>query len=232
MERLRNFVVHGTSPLHAGYDHPVGDPLFQLAVNGPVVNGHRQPVLAMGTLVPTESVVKIVPTIPLKHYTPFAVTQDGIQNLLEHGSLNHSNGRGDGSQLKSFDSVWDQWAHTLTQHPLQFLGQLLDGLKRALGYVIWNYIDFAEQFRRWDGTLWGLVHGTQLLWRSLVTVALTVGLFELGPLLEALAVWARILMDLVRTAFQLTVEAVEMVWYVLGRVWDDLVEGAYRLTHW
>ena len=210
MERLKNFVVHGTNPLSAAYDHPVGDPIFQLAVHGPVVNGHRQPVLTMGTLVPTESPVKIVPTIPLKHYTPFQVTPDLMTNLMETGSLNHHNGTGDGSYLSSFGNAWDQWRHTLTKHPLQFLGQLLEGLKKAVGYVIWNYIDFAEQYRRWDGTLWGLVHGTKLLWRALVTVALTLGLLELGPLLEALAQWIRLFVDLVKTAFELTVEAVEM----------------------
>ena len=232
MDRFRNFVLHGTSPLHAAYEHPVGDPIWQQVVNAPLVNGHRQPVLTMGTLVPTESIVKVVPVVPRTPYSPFAVTPDQMQHLLEHGSLNHPNGVGDGSHLTSFNSVWDQWQHTLTQHPLQFIGQLVDALKNTVGYVLWNYIDFGEQFRRWDGTLWGLVHGTQLLWRSLVTVAITIGLFELGPLFEAMAEWARILVDLLRTVFGLTVEAVEMVWYVIGRVWDDLVEGAYRLTHW
>ena len=232
MDRFRNFVVHGTSPLNAAYDHAVGDPLFQMVMNSPVVNGHRLPVVTMGTLVPTENPIKVVPATPSVPFLSNPVTQPALQTLLDTGSLNHSNGRGDGSQLSAFDSVWDQWRHTLTEHPLQFLGQLVDALKKAVGYVIWNYIDFAEQFRRWDGTLWGLVHGTHLLWRSLVTAAITVGLFEMGPLLEALATWARILVDLLRTAFNLTVEAVEMVWYVLGRVWDDVTEGVYRITHW
>lgn len=230
MDRFRNFVVHGTNPFHAAYDHPIGDPIFQLAVQSPVVNGHRKPVLVMGDLVPNESVNKVVPTIPLKHFTPFHVTPDLMQSVLETGSLNHANGQGDGSYLTSFNTSWEQWRHTLSKNPLQLLGQLIEGLKTAVGYILWNYIDFGEQFRRWDGTLWGLVHGTHLLWRSLVTVAITLGLLELGPLLEALAQWIRLFVDLIRTAFNLTVEAVEMVWYVLGRIWDDLAQMAGKLT--
>jgi hypothetical protein len=36
--------------------------------------------------------------------------------------------------------------------------------------------------------------------------------------------------DLVRTAFQLTVEAVEMVWYGMGRIWDDLAQMVGKLS--
>lgn len=232
--RMSNWLVHGIAPTNAAYDHPIMDPVHAATFGGPVINGHRQPTLLVPTLIPkgpsTSSVV-VAPPIPTQPVHRIEVTPEQLANFNNTGTLNYPNGTGDGSHsLTSFQNTWDSWRHTVTEHPMQLIGLLFDGLKRVVGYVVWNYVDFAAQFKLWDGTLWGLMKHTELLWRSLVTAVITFGLFEIGPLLGALAEWIRIFVDLVKGAFHLAVEAVEALWSVLGRLWDDLVYLTYRLN--
>lgn len=112
--------------------------------------------------------------------------------------------------------------YTLTHHPVEFVEQLFHYTKQGLGWVVWNYQDLYEQLKQWDGSWIGFSRSMGLAWRAVVVGLITLGLFELGPLLEALALWLRLVFDFVRGALGLVGEAVDALWYVLQRVWDDV----------
>lgn len=117
---------------------------------------------------------------------------------------------------------WSNLGYTITHHPVDFVRQLFDYAKQGVGWIWWNYEDFYEQFRNWDGSWVGLAHSTGLFWRGLVCALITVGLWEIAPLLEALASWLRLTFDFLKGALQLTGVILDDVWYLLQRVWDDV----------
>lgn len=115
-------------------------------------------------------------------------------------------------------SWWSDLQHGALRNPGHLLETAFGAVVGGVKYIGWNYVDFFDQIRSWDGTWWGLVQHSALLWRTLVTVLLTAGLIQVGPLLLAVTEWARMLGSLLASTFGLAGDALGMVWEVV----DDL----------
>ena len=92
----------------------------------------------------------------------------------------------------------------------------------VVGGVVWQYADWMDQFRQWDGTWSGLLLHTHLLWRTVVVSFLSLGLLEMVPLLETLGRWLSMFFEFLRYAFRLTGDALGEAWTLLVRVYDDV----------
>lgn len=116
-------------------------------------------------------------------------------------------------------SWWADLRVTATQHPGQLLYTILSGMIQVTRYVGWNYVDFVDQIRSWDGTWLGLVRHTELIWRTLVTVLLTAGLIQAGPLLWLLTEWLELMGGAMVAFFRVLGSATDVIW----RTVDDIV---------
>lgn len=114
------------------------------------------------------------------------------------------------------------WWVEVVHGPMNIIEKVWLTLRMVGGWVVWNYTDLMEQFQRWDGTWFGLVRHTHILWRASVVALLTLGILEVAPLLEMITQWVGMLFELVRFTFSLAGSAVEELWYLLSRVYDDL----------
>lgn len=112
-------------------------------------------------------------------------------------------------------SWWADFRHTLTDNPGHLLGVAIDGVWNALKYVGWNYVDFIDQLRSWDGTWSGLLTHTALLWRTVVTVLITAGLVQIGPLLMAVTEWGGLLGRLLYSTFRTLGYAADLLWQAI-----------------
>lgn len=93
----------------------------------------------------------------------------------------------------------------------------------TFGYIIWNYEDFVIQFQSWDGSVNGLIQHVGLLWRTMITIVLTLGILELGPFIDGLS---RIFMEigeLIMFMFRLVETTANEMWYFLNVLWEDLM---------
>lgn len=130
--------------------------------------------------------------------------------------------------LHRFDhpTLSDGGSHSLWEHvvrdPRYVVDRLWHLVTGTVGYVVWNYADFVEQFRSWNGTLPGLLTHVGLLWRTLVTVVLTLGLLELGPLVDGLSRLLAEVGTVLAGVFHLSVRATEELWALLALLWRDL----------
>ena len=105
-----------------------------------------------------------------------------------------------------------------------------DAIKRAVGYVIWNYEDLYNQFRLWDGSPLNLFRDMHFVWRCMVSAVITLGLIEIVPLLESLfSLWWDF-MSLVYHAFVFAGHAVSEVIHFLVLLWDDADALWFKLT--
>lgn len=112
--------------------------------------------------------------------------------------------------------------YTLTHHPIDFAKQLWDYTRRGMGWVVFQYTDFIDHLRHWDGSWISFTQTIGLLWRGAIALALTVGIVELSPLLQALGTWLRLVYDFIRGALGLVGEALDVLWYLLERLWYDI----------
>lgn len=98
----------------------------------------------------------------------------------------------------------------------EMMEALLQSARGALSYIAWSYTDLYAQMRAWDGTWAGLFQHWALVWRAMVTAAITYGLYQTGPVLET--VWFGLLW-LLEEAW-LAVRWIGEELYVL---WHDMV---------
>lgn len=137
----------------------------------------------------------------------------------------------DQSQVGSYIQGLDNIVSTKPDHKASFSGilsdprqvvyQIWNTLHSTFGYIIWNYEDFVRQFQAWDGSLLGLMTHIDLMWRTMVTVVITLGILELGPLIDGLS---RILMEIgevIVFLFRLVETTASELWYFLGVLWKD-----------
>lgn len=121
-------------------------------------------------------------------------------------------------------SWWSDLQQTLRHNPSQLLWTISSGVVDALKWIGWNYVDLVDQLRSWDGTWWGLMSHTTLLWRMVVTTLLTVGLIQAGPLLQALTEWIRLLGSMLSTTFGFVEEGLELLWQTLEDVFSFVTD--------
>jgi hypothetical protein len=115
----------------------------------------------------------------------------------------------------------------LNQHTLrlpmsaqEWLTAVWDILRGTVGYIVWNFEDLRAQIIQWDGTWWGLLRHTALIWRVLVTAALAIGLSQAGPILNAMMQLLTLLWDIVSVTFRVVVGTVEELW----SVWERMIQ--------
>lgn len=115
-------------------------------------------------------------------------------------------------------------------HPSTILPHMYDVLKGIGSYVVWNYQDFVEQFRSWNGTWMGLLEHTGLVWRAFVTAFLTLGLIEIAPILGSL--WTILLQlgEVLATVFRWATGVSLEAFHLIGVLWDDMVYMVRKLT--
>ena len=86
-------------------------------------------------------------------------------------------------------------------NPVAVIWTLWEVTVETFRYVIWDVEEFVRLFRAWNGSLLMLTGHPQylydLVWRSLVTGLLAVGLVELAPLLSVMTQWTRWMVDVV-----------------------------------
>lgn len=121
---------------------------------------------------------------------------------------------------------WDQ----IMKDPKALVMAIVKTVGKTVGYVIWNYQDLVEQFRSWDGSLMGLFHHTQLIWRSLVSVGMTLVLLELGPFLEALMRLTMEILDILWASVGMIGRGIEELWWFSQVLWADASALVERLT--
>lgn len=90
--------------------------------------------------------------------------------------------------------------------------------RNSLRWVTWNYVDFYQQLQSWDGTVGGLLRHAQLWWRAAVVGLITFGIVEVGTLLEALAMWGRLLYDILRSTLGLVGTLLDDLWMLVSAV--------------
>ena len=125
---------------------------------------------------------------------------------------------GEGDQESGFQWWWTHVVHG----PMNVLEKVWITTRMAVGWVVWNYTDWVSEFSKWDGTWTGLLTESHLIWRSTVVGLLTLGMLEVAPLIEILIRWFGMMFELMRVAFRLGAEGLEELWYLLGRVYEDL----------
>ena len=115
-------------------------------------------------------------------------------------------------------------------------GNIIDKLwtltKRVVGGIVWNYTDWVDQFRLWDGTWRGLIVHSHLLWRTVVVGFLTLGILEIVPVIEALGRWLYYFYEFLRMVFGLTGDALSEMGSLVLKIYDDiryLFDRAYAL---
>lgn len=123
-------------------------------------------------------------------------------------------------------SWWSDLRQSMLRDPGHVLWAAASGVVDLVKYVGWNYVDFMDQIKSWDGTWAGLLRHSSLLWRTVVTVLLTAGLLQAGPLFLAITEWARMLGWLLSSSFGLVGDALGMVWEVV----EDLVSYVTSLV--
>ena len=122
------------------------------------------------------------------------------------------------------DSAFQHWWNDVVHGPMSLLEKIFITTRMSVGWVVWNYTDWVQQFSKWDGTWRGLVLHTHILWRTVVVGLLTLGILEIAPLLELLTRWVGMMFELIRVAFHLVTDAVEELWYLFDRIYTDLRE--------
>lgn len=174
--------------------------------------GYRRPIVMDGVngLPPVTDLN--VPGIPSTQANRIPLTPDNQDLLVTEQTLKNKN-----------DIYGMGYLHDLLQHPWTIPEKLFEALWKAGGYVLWTYQDFADQFRAWDGTWYGLITHMGLLWRAGVTALVTWGLWQSSGILEMLfgllTELGRVLLDLVSWG----TGATEFLFHWLGVLWDDTV---------
>lgn len=185
--------------------------VVQNLLNGDVFQGISGIPAAVGAT-PVTDLLQGIPGIPSTQFNHIPLTPDNQDLLVTEQTLKNKN-----------DVYGMGFLHDLLQHPWTIPEKLFEALWKAGGYILWTYQDLVDQFRAWDGTLYGLITHMGLLWRAGVTALVTWGLFESAPILEMLfgllMELGRVLLDLVSWA----TGATEFVFHWLGVLWDDTV---------
>ncbi len=132
--------------------------------------------------------------------------------------------------LVSTDSSHTMKPWDLVKNPQHVLKLIYRALIDTGKYVVWNYVDFVEQFRTWNGTWLGLLQHTGLVWRSFVTLFLTLGIVEAAPILMALWNILSNLMEVFYTLFRWTYETIDELLYLMEVLWNDAMSIVGRIT--
>lgn len=179
------------------------------------------PLLVHQGDVPTHQVGS--PT-PAAAYQPVPVQKtDNIPSV--HNVVHNVEGPTFTAQGEVRDAVLHPMRHlgyTLTNHPVVFAENLWQATKQGMGWVVYQYSDFFKQLQGWDGSWIGFTRTAGLFWRGLIVAALTVGMVEIAPLLNSLATWVRLVFDFIRGALGLVGDAVDELWWLLTRLWNDI----------
>lgn len=130
--------------------------------------------------------------------------------------------------LKSNDFGLSHW--DMLFHPGTIVTHIYDVVKGFGSYVVWNYQDFVEQFRTWNGTWTGLLEHTALVWRMFVTAVITIGIIELSPILASLWTILGELVEVLLTIFRWATGVTMEAFHLMGILWDDVVSIVQRLT--
>lgn len=192
----------------------------------PDTTGHRQPILMSTNLAnkdyPTPtSMMSNTGGVAVPLFVPPNTQNAQFVPLVDQNQV--------ASHIAGLDSIVpvipqsyvNQWG--MLSDPRQILHHLWTVTNATFGYVIWNYQDFAHQFQSWDGSINGLLHHMGLLWRTMVTILLTLGILELGPFIDGLS---RIFMEigeLIVFVFRLVETTASEMWYFLNILWEDLM---------
>lgn len=126
-------------------------------------------------------------------------------------------------------SWWSDLQQTALQSPTHLVEAMFRGAMEGLRYVGWNYVDFLDQWKSWDGSWTGLLTHASLMWRTVVTVLLTAGLIQIGPLLLAVTEWVRMLGAVLVRTFGFVGDAVTLVWNTLEELMGYLYWTVQRL---
>lgn len=228
----------GSRPYNALYNvNPMTPLQFRLSQMGP--DGvHRQPVLltTVNNGLPPPPVTTDTPssrpTLPPNSITNFQPNIPGIPG-------------GPATVLplnKDTSALYEIKDHTLVSndfglshwdmlfHPGTIITHIYDVVKGFGSYVVWNYQDFVEQFRTWNGTWTGLLEHTALIWRMFVTAVLTIGIIELSPILASLWTILGELVEVLLTIFRWATGVSMEAFHLMGVLWDDVVSIVQRLT--
>lgn len=124
-------------------------------------------------------------------------TVDTLQNAFQLGP-NHSRPHGvyHGPPWPAADAGVLEWLYT--------------GVVWTGGYAVFTYADFVEEWRDWDGSLLGIFEPHRLL-RTFITVAVTIGLTYVLPMIDVLIRLTERFYNFVVTVFGWTGEALERV---------------------
>lgn len=208
-------------------DHMEGDPIYdalrsKLRQRQQHPEQAQYPVVAQQGAVPTFRVGAPTPAVA---YQPVP-TRPTDNHSTEHMSVIHRaedpTFTAQGEPRAALDHPFQHIGYNLTHHPVDLLKQLFDYAKQGAGWIVWNYQDFYQQLRNWDGSLVGLTRSMGLFWRGLVVGLITLGLVETAPILEALATWLRLAFDFLTGALGLTGSLLEELWYLLEKIWVDV----------
>lgn len=112
--------------------------------------------------------------------------------------------------------------YTLVHHPADFFKRMWELTQDTVRWVVFQYTDFYHQLTNWHGGIDSFSQSMGLVWRGAIVAALTLGFVEIAPLMNALATWIRLVFDLLRGALGLVGEAVDELWNLLTRLWDDI----------
>ena len=195
----------------------------------PDSTGHRQPVLLSTNLAnkdyPTrDSTSRTAGGVAIPVFIPPNTQHAQFVPLIDQNQVS--------SYLAGLDNIVsvtpnsalkNQWGMLFSTDPRQILHSIWSIISSTFGYVIWNYEDFARQFQSWDGSVNGLLRHMGLLWRTMITIFITLGILELGPLIDGLS---RIFMEigeLVVFMFRLVETTANEMWYFLNLLWEDLM---------
>ena len=195
--------------------------------------GHRVPILA-------------VPSDPVRTQLPNELNSLPL-NLQVVTPRNTVPPRGDGGSVPNYHVVplsgdigkmvalhesrgqdeHDNPKHHVTHQAMLFrapeliIQHLWDVFKRGGGYVVWSYTDFYNHFTTWKGSYVDLLTDVRFMWRSFVTVLLTITLVEILPLIEGLGRLLWDIFEVIRSAFGLVERAVEELFLFLSIIWND-----------
>lgn len=192
----------------------------------PDATGHRQPILMSTDLANKDYPSKDVSTstttgvaVPL--FIPPNTQHAQLVPLIDQNQVaSHITGI---EQIVPVTTTSHLTHGGMLTNPRQIIHHIWSVIRGTFGYVIWNYEDFVMQFQSWDGSVTGLLQHVGLLWRTMITVVITLGLLELGPLIDGLS---RILMEigeLIMFTFRLVETTANEMWYFLNLLWEDFM---------
>lgn len=130
-----------------------------------------------------------------KKGTDFVMKELGTDIPLPPGAFHRDITEGP-NPLEAF---WVALRTASPTHPIELIRSIWNVTVTTFEYVIWDFEEFVRLLRAWNGSVWMFTGHPQYLfdvvWRSLVTGLLVVGMVEIGPLLMVMTEWTKFIVE-------------------------------------